>query len=153
MLPVCLRGLQGIVASRCTDLLAVQEQDPQGWNKLERFRRPLLANIIRALTSTTKRNNVAYKKALGAGVGGQARKPVRVLMPEAGPFALQPANGASAAAQGPDVTITMQDVDGPPLGTLADWVAANPGPASPQEHFPNAISAPSSPPDNVYIPE
>jgi hypothetical protein len=92
-------------ASGCTDWLAVQEQDKDGWNKLEKFRRPILAKIIEALTSTKKKRR-AYKDALGAGVCGDVPRPVRVP---------QPANGASAAAQDNPVTLTVHDANGEPL--------------------------------------
>lgn len=118
---VCLCVLHVTFASGCTDWLAVQEQDKKGWNNLEKFRRPLLARIIEALTSTKKKRRV-YKEALGAGVCGDVPRPFWTWA-----SAVQPANGASAAAQDNPVTLTVHDANGEPLesflpapGTPAD---------------------------------
>lgn len=92
----------------------MQEQDPKGWNDLRRFKRPILVEIIDALTSSKKKRRT-YKKALGTayGVEVEARKPVSVLLSDPFPFAvhLMPAGDCLGAfeAQNPDPPGTPED--------------------------------------------
>lgn len=103
---------------RCTDWLAVQEQDPKGWDNLKRFKRPILIEIIDALI-TSKKKKRTYKKALGTAYGVEARNPVRVLLSDPFPFAvhLMPAADGLGAfeAQNPDPPGTPVDIPSSPI--------------------------------------